>query len=352
MGRKRQSNPLDLPDRVYPKHGAFYYVHRDGRWEKLGTDVGEAKTKGRLYNDPDSRFGTMAYYLDLFIVHCEGRVGVKDLAQRTYDDYKGYVETLKVYFDRMTPAQIEPKHIGNYLDLGLKAGRGVSVNREKACLSACFSWLIRNGEGTVKTNPCFRVSGITRNAETPRDVYVEDTHYAAAWKLATRQVRGTMGLIYRTLQRPSDVLSWTKANLVTKRTAGQAEQRLIQTRQNKTGKLLEIAISPEIDQILAELQQDKRKVTGMTLIHNRSAQAYTEEGISSMLRRYIKQTECPYTWGFMDLRGKGASDMLDAGVPIEQISELMGHASVTTTEIYIKNRRRQVVTPNQVQMRA
>ena len=34
MPRKRD-NPLGLPERVYHKHGAFYYVHFDGRWERL-----------------------------------------------------------------------------------------------------------------------------------------------------------------------------------------------------------------------------------------------------------------------------------------------------------------------------
>src|SRR5579875_1517856 len=108
MGRKRKSNELGLPDRVYPKHGAFYYVHRDGRWERLGTDLAEAKRKGNLYNDPDSTYGTMSYFLDEFVVHCEKRVQLGYLKPRTYEDYKRDAEPLKVYFGRMTPASVEP----------------------------------------------------------------------------------------------------------------------------------------------------------------------------------------------------------------------------------------------------
>ena len=83
MGRKRKQNPLGLPERVYARHGAFFYVHRDGRWERLGTDVTEAKRKGTLHNDPQGTYGTIGYFLDTFIIHCEKRAQAGDLAPRT-----------------------------------------------------------------------------------------------------------------------------------------------------------------------------------------------------------------------------------------------------------------------------
>ena len=37
MGRKRANNPLNLPDRVYAKHGAFYYelMHKNHKTKKF-----------------------------------------------------------------------------------------------------------------------------------------------------------------------------------------------------------------------------------------------------------------------------------------------------------------------------
>src|SRR5260363_9465 len=105
MGRKRKTNELGLPERVYAKHGAFYYVHRAGHWERLGTDLAEVKRKANLYNDPHSTFGEMA--------------------PRTYEDYKGNIEPLKDFFGKMVPASIEPKHIAQYLDMGVALNRPV-----------------------------------------------------------------------------------------------------------------------------------------------------------------------------------------------------------------------------------
>jgi integrase len=57
------------------------------------------------------------------------------------------------------------------------------------------------------------------------------------------------------------------------------------------------------------------------------------------------------SFGFRDLKGKGATDMyFIAKAPIEQIQQLLGHASKNTTEIYIKQRWRETAEPNMVAM--
>ena len=79
-----------------------------------------------------------------------------------------------------------------------------------------------------------------------------------------------------------------------------------------------------------------------------------------MLRRYIGKTKANQarrkagekivSFGPYDLKGKGATDMWLAGVPLEQIQVLCGHDSIKTTEIYVKCRWRGTVEPNRVAM--
>lgn len=347
MGRKRKNNPLNLPDRVYANHGAFYYVHKDKRWEKLGTDVAEARRKGNLYNDPDMTFGSMSYYLDAFVVWCSKRVDQGALAVRTAKDYAGNAEKLKLFFGKMSPSAIEPKHVGQYLDLGVEMNRAVRANREKACLSACFTWMIRNGEAGVKVNPCV---GIKRNKEQKRERYVEHEEYHAVHAIATKQVQVLLDLIYRTLQRPEDIISWTPANIILKRESDGTMRKIIRNVQaktaNSTGAVVDIAVTPEIELILNELRVDA-KVIGMrtTLIRNRNGEAYTYDGLSSMLRRYVKKANV-VGFGFYDMKAKGATDMYHAGISLSEIQFLCGHANQKTTEIYVKQRWRDTVEPN------
>lgn len=372
MGRKRKSNPLGLPERVYAKNGAFWYVHKDNRWERLGTDLADAKRKGNHYNAKGEEYGTVAYWLDEFLKACETRVKLGTLAQRTVDDYKGNADYLKPFFGRMVPAGIEPKHVALYLDTNAELGRPVRANREKACLSVMFSWLIRKGEAGVSDNPCTGHK-IRRNKETPRDRYVEHWEVDAVFKSAPKSVRGLAMLIYRTLQRPEDIITWTRKNLVEKRESDGTVKQIIRNRQAKTGTTVDIEITPEIEHILANLKQSGNTTIGpgVTLIRReRDGKPYTYSGLTAMLRRYIdkangldtsraakeknkdidRSTLPIKSFGYYDLKGKGATDMWLSGTPLELVQLLCGHDSVTTTERYVKVRWRGTVAPNKVSL--
>lgn len=357
MPRPRLTNPLNLPPRVTMKHGAFYYRHRDGRWERLGTDVEEAKRRGKHFNDPDSAFGTMAWYFDQFILFCEERVKGGKLAARTLADYRDNIVPLKAYAGHLAPADVTPSIVQTYLDIGVECDRQTRANREKACLSACMTWIrTRRPEAALLANPCF---GVRRNSEKPRDVYVETADFNKVKAKASPMCAAFAELVYRTLQRPADVLTWTRANIRTIEQAGQLTQVLM-FKQSKTGAQLVI----EIDAHLAELLKAiKRDAIGMPLIYKSRRfkgtadakpwheLAYTEEGIASMWRRWCHEAGVN-SFGIMDLRGKGATDMYQAGIPLETIQALMGHESITTTEIYVKRRLRRVVQPNKVGLTA
>ena len=231
MGRRRKDDSQGLPLRVYLRSGTFYYAHREtGKWENLGCDLAAAKKRADHYNDPTGTYGTMAWFLEQFIIDCEQRVAASSLAARTLADYTGYLTPLKAFFGRMLPTEIGAHDISDYLDIGLKAGRAVQANRERACLSSCMSWMLRSNMGGLAVNPCMRASGVVRNPETKRERYVTDAEYRAVYALAPTQVRLTMELVYRTLQRPADdVLTWTPANVQMK-----AGARVLRFRQSKT----------------------------------------------------------------------------------------------------------------------
>jgi integrase len=360
MTGRRKNNPLGLEPRVYAKHGAFYYVHRDGKWEKLGTEIGKANERARLYNDSRGEYGTMAYWLDLFIVDCEARVKSGTLSARTLADYSADIAPLKIYFSPpMLPTDIEPRHIQDYLDIGAQAGRPVRANREKACLSSCISWLIRTGacDGLV-VNPCMRASGIKRNPESKRERYVTHAEYRDVFDVAPPQVQAMMALTYRTLQRPeSDILDWTVANLATK-----DGKRILRTKQRKTGKTVDISLSPDLDALLKKLVGEVPKIGRPLICGSRGKHIgtrYTYSGINTMLSRAIARANAARAklgiepmppFGFRDLKGKGATDMWLAGVAIEDIQLLCGHEDKTTTEIYVKQRWRETAAPNMTVM--
>jgi hypothetical protein len=252
MGRSRKDgDPFALAGtRLAWKHGAFYYRHRDGRWERIGADVTVAKSRAALYNDPTGVYGTVGYWLDMFLVDCAARVQMGTLAQRTLSDYTKNVVELKPYFGSSLPEHLEPQHIQTYLDEGMKAGRPVRANREIACLSSCLSWMMRNGHTTLAVNPCMQKSGTKGNSESKRERYVTDEEYLAAFTEAGTQVRLLMELTYRTLQRPeSDIIHWQSTVFTKDPHTG---HRVISFKQGKTGVQIKIAMTKRLEVLAAQ----------------------------------------------------------------------------------------------------
>ena len=364
MGRRRLNPASGLEPRVYERRGAFYHVHRtSGVWEPLGRDKSGANARARLYNDPAGNFGSLVYWLDMFLVHCQQRADASTMAQRTVDDYTTAIKgtdkkpgALRLFFaPPITPLDLTPDMVQDFLDTNAQLGRPVPANREKATLSSCMGWLIRTGKVPgLKVNPCLRASGIQRNAESKRDRYVTHDEYRDVYLQAPGSVRLMMELTYRTLQRPeSDIIHWTTEVLLT-----EAGQRKLHFKQGKTGKAMKIGIAPELDAQIRSSLGDVPQLR-QPIIRTRDGRPYTYDGLSAMLKRAIVKAnkvrvKADYaavpSFGFRDLKGKGATDMWQSGVPIEQIQLLCGHEDKATTEIYCKQRWRETAQANQVVM--
>lgn len=363
MGRRRKDDSQGLPRRVYLRRGTFFYAHQGGRWENLGRDLAEARRRAAHFSDASGIFGTMAWFMDQFVLDCEARVKAKDLAERTVKDYRAAIGTedapgaLRAYFGKALPTAVTPALVSNYLDLGLKLGRPRRANLERACLSSCMSWMLRTGHGGITTNPCMRAAGVRRNPEKPRERYVTDEEYSAVYAQAPSSVRLMMELVYRTLQRPEvDVIAWTRANVRTKGSG--AHEKVLRFVQSKTGRQIDIALVGRLAELIPEAKGDVLTLH-QPIVHTLRGESYTYDGISSMLKRATAKAnaarakagkEPVLSFGFRDLKGKGATDMWLAGVPIERIQLLCGHASKTTTERYIKARWRETAMPNHLEI--
>lgn len=369
MGRKRKVDN-GLQPRVYESHGQFYYVHKNPpRWEPLGKDKDKANAAARIYNDPSGRQGTLVYWLDQFLVECRRRVALKSkikgikLSARTLEDYEEAIGTdekpgaLRLYFaPPVTPLDVEAADVQAFLRASSETGRSKRGNLERACMSSCFGWLMREGKVPgLKFNPCLRGAGVQRNPEAKRGRYVTDDEYREVYEVATRSERLMLELTYRTLQRPeSDIILW-ESNVVVNDIGG----RFLRFVQNKTGRSMVIAMSADLDVLIPRPKGNVRLLVE-PLVRKMDGGFYTYDGLSSMLRRSIAVANerraargiTPMaSFGFRDIKGKGATDMWLAQVPIEQIQTLLGHASKNTTEIYIKQRWHVAAEPNRVRMK-
>jgi integrase len=343
--RRRLSNPLNLPERVRWSHGQFYYV-RGGKWDPLGSDVQFARDEGSRRNVGQS-YGTVDWWYSEWLLSLRQCVGKpkaqRGISKRTFEDYTSYKAVLCAYFGKLQVNAVKPHHVASYLDLCAQTGRPSGGNHERAALSAMFTWLIRREESGVTQNPC---RGVKRNYTSKRERYVTTDEFIEADSDLLGVERKWLKLIYYTLQRPSDVLRFTRSNI--KNING---QRVFQFAQSKTGATMTIALTGDFGQIVDGCIGVGGVEIGpnMTLIHTKSGYPYTYSGLAGMIRRRLKKSGAQ-TFGPGDMKAKGATDMYQAGTPMETIQALCGHEKITTTQIYIKRHLQVIVEPNKVKL--
>jgi hypothetical protein len=227
---------------MYIRSGTAWYVHRDASWQNLGRDLEKAARTAREFNSGRPIFGTTGYWLDQWHRELNARVIAGVLSNRTKQDYINDSKPLTKYFGSMAPEAILPAHVAAYLRLGRELERPVRAKREKAALSSCFTWMIEHGHGGLTVNPC---RSVRRNKETSRDRCVEDREFRAFLNVAGAPERAWAELIYRTLQRPSDILRWTRSNMV-----DEDGTHYLTFMQSKTGASMKIVVTPTVQAVL------------------------------------------------------------------------------------------------------
>lgn len=316
-------------------HGAYRYVPRVGSPISLGRDYGEAMRKWATIVKPATEVGTVSSLLDWYLVNI-----APQKAPRTYQDNLKEAENLKKGLGHIPYTHLKPHHVATYRDTrGVEAP--VRANREKALLSHVYTKAME--KGMVDFNPC---RGVRRNSEKARERMIEDFEFQAVFNLAEPSVKRIMTLIYRTCQRPEDLIKAGISNIKKIEHEGK-EVRVLRISQGKTGKTVDIVLAGDLEKLVDEHLREK--TVWPTFVHTRAGKKYTYAGLAGMFRRYVRKAELT-DFGMYDIKGKGATDMYRAGVPLERIQQLLGHDSITTTEIYIKARLPDVAMPNMREM--
>ncbi len=339
MGR-RPNHPGAVPRlRLRKRHGKTWYYYDHGgkprREEALGCDYAKAiaewaKREGESPEHVPAVL-TFRYVADRYRAE-----EVPKKAPGTQRKNHHELARLLVFFDDppCPLAAIEAQHVHQYMRW--RRGAPIAANRERALLSHIWNWARRQGY-TNQPNPCRGVNG---NPEHPRDVYVEDDVFAAVWNNADQPLRDALDLAYLTGQRPADVLRMRERDV---------REHVLHVGQGKTGAKLRIAFvdTDELGLLLARIRARKRGyVLHCTdLIVDERGRPLRRDALRyrfDKARRLAGVAKSAYQ--FRDLRAKAGTDTSDA-TDLQHAQRQLGHRSIKTTEIYIRNRRGDRVAP-------
>ncbi len=153
-------------------------------------------------------------------------------------------------------------------------------------------------------------------------------HYAVARDEAILEV------LYSTGMRVGELVALSDSSLDiytgTVKVAGKGKKERLCLLGRPAQKSLQQALAAR-DEYRAVLNQ---RGSAPTLFVNRFGKRLTARSVERLLKKYLLHADVPLAYSPHTLRHSFATHMLDAGADLRSVQELLGHASLSTTQIY------------------
>ncbi len=247
--------------------------------------------------------------------------------------------------DNLALAAVTPKHIKSYLhhldDLGLAAS---SRARKLSAIRQLFRFL--EAEGRIPTNPAENVTASAKGRTLPRTLNVAevDRLLAAAHariaaasqreQLGALRLRALLELLYATGMRVTELVSLPRRVLA-------GDDRVL-TIKGKGGRERLVPLNgPAREAVAAYLAEEARRslpnhVASKWLFPAHSDAGHvTRQHLGHSLKAVAEEAGLdPERVSPHVLRHAFASHLLDRGADLRAVQQLLGHADISTTQIY------------------
>jgi Phage integrase family len=316
VGKTRKTNK-HLPQRMYWKNGAHWYVDRSNKWHRLGVD----------YSDALKRYAALIETggndrIDLLIARYENEI----LPKRSADTAKGRKKEFKKIlpvFGHMAPKDLTAADAWNYFE---KRGSNQAARHEIRALSAVMGWARK--WGAVSVNPLLNIGFPTFK---PRDRYVTDDEFVAVRACAPLMLQYAMNIALGTAARQKDILGLDRKQVA----AG-----ILKVVQSKTGRKVNYPVAGTLEENIEAALKLPPQVRQYVIV-NRKGKPYTRDGFQTqwqraMIKAFPNKAD---RFTFNDIRAKSLSD----AETLEEARIRAGHSnSKITQEVY--RRRPEVAT--------
>jgi len=263
---------------------------------------------------------------------------------------RNYLSDLEQFYDYLCPAdakgqrsdidirQIDHITIREYMaKLYQEKRKKTSIARKLATLRTFFKFLCR--EQVLEMNPARLVSSPRLEKRLPKVISVDEViHFIETPDLDTllgKRDRAILELLYATGCRVSEVAGMNLDDIdfrhETIRVRGKGRKERFVPFGSKAKEALAAYIEVR-GALLAEAPEHKREPKAVLL--NYQGTRITTRSIGRLIDKYVK--ECALTQDISphSLRHSVATHLLSAGADLRVIQELLGHARLSTTQIY------------------
>jgi len=270
----------------------------------------------------------MERYIEKFIRYLEIE---KNYSRHTILNYRLDLENFKHFLGETPPEKIDYLLLRKYLaSLKEKNLQSRSVARRISALRSFFKFLTR--EGLLKDNPILSLSTPKLDKHLPQFLTEEEVNRLISAVIpkderderALRD-RAILETFYSTGVRISELVGLNIEDIdfiggVVKVRGKGKKERMVP--------IGDCAIS------VIRKYLDKRKKQSEVLLLNKSGRRITDRGVRNIVGKYLRLASIKQGVSAHTLRHSFATHLLNRGADLRSVQELLGHANLSTTQIY------------------
>ena len=238
-----------------------------------------------------------------------------------------FVQSLgRTALEAATPADL--RHFVVALSTARRARR--TIARKLSCVRSLFRFLCR--EGVLELNPAAAIA--TPRIERRLPAFLDEQQMlrllqvppATGWR--GLRDRALLETLYSTGMRVSELVGLNQQDV------DEVSGTVIVRGKGKKERLCPIG-ETALRALQAYLaQRPKPGRTAYTLFISQKGTRLTARQVDRLLVRYVRQAQLPASISPHALRHSFATHLLDRGADLRSVQELLGHASLSTTQIY------------------
>jgi integrase/recombinase XerC/integrase/recombinase XerD len=277
---------------------------------------------------------------------------VRNLSDRTLRAYQSDLAQFHLHMNDVPPIEITSQHLETYLDkLGDGPYRDTSIRRKVAALKVFFRFL--EEQGIVGESPARklkikkpvenRVPTVLSNREVrallaaPKE-QVEELAVARDNSAGSRNryfcaVRDNLilELLFSTGIRIGELVALNVSDVDRNKNTVQVTGRATRGR----------AVTLTAENVLASLRQyldlrSERSLTTPALFVGRSGTRLTIYSIENIFKKHVRLAEIKRHVTPHSLRHTMAAQLVSSGADIKEVQEILGHASILSTQVYTR----------------
>jgi len=256
--------------------------------------------------------------------------------ERNASDYtrRNYQDDLRTFFSvvgRKPLWQITPLDIRGFLvHQSTKRYTKRTIARRLSCLRSFFRFLCR--EGLLPQNPASVVPTPRLERRLPQFLNEDQVKRLLETPLADRwqgvRDRAILETLYSTGIRVSELVGLNLDDV------DEISGTIIVRGKGKRERLCPIGKTALIAIQASRTQRPKKLHTPSALFVSQKHSRLTVRQVDRLLKRYVKQAALPGAISPHSLRHSFATHLLDRGADLRSVQELLGHQSLSTTQIY------------------